>query len=69
MGLDVTIEHASSGELIRLVADGQAEFGVADATDVMIARTSGIPVRYFSALYRSFPVAVIDPPSAFKTVG
>jgi NitT/TauT family transport system substrate-binding protein len=58
-GLEVTIEHASGGELIRLVADGQAEFGVADATDVMIARTSGIPVRYFSTLYRSFPVAVI----------
>jgi len=60
-GLEVTIEHASGGELIRLVADGQAEFGVADATDVMIARTSGIPVRYFSTLYRSFPVALIGP--------
>ena len=43
-GLEVTIEHADAGELIRLVADGQAEFGVADATDVMIARTpSGHP--------------------------
>ncbi len=60
-GLEVTIEHADGGELIRLVADGQAEFGVADATDVMIARTSGIPIRYFSTLYRSFPVAVIGP--------
>lgn len=58
-GLEVTIEHAGGGELIRLVADGQAEFGVADATDVMIARTSDIPVRYFSTLYRSFPVALI----------
>ena len=58
-GLEVTIEHAGGGELIRLVADGQAEFGVADATDVMIARTSGIPVKYVSALYQSFPVALI----------
>jgi NitT/TauT family transport system substrate-binding protein len=60
-GLEVTIEHADGGELIRLVADGQAEFGVADATDVMIARTAGIPIRYFSTLYGSFPVAVIGP--------
>lgn len=60
-GLDVTIEHAEGGDLIRLVADGQADVGVADATDVMIARTSGIPVRYFSTLYRSFPVALIGP--------
>lgn len=60
-GLDVEIEHASGGELIRLVADGQAEFGVADATDVMIARTSGIPVKYISTLYQYFPVALIGP--------
>ena len=25
---------------------GQAEFGVADATDVMIARTQEIPIKY-----------------------
>jgi NitT/TauT family transport system substrate-binding protein len=60
-GLDVTIEHADGGELIRLVAAGQADFGVADATDVMIARTSGIPVKYISTLYQNFPVAIIGP--------
>jgi NitT/TauT family transport system substrate-binding protein len=60
-GLEVTIEHRSGSDLIRLVADGQAEFGVADATDVMISRTSGIPVRYVSTLYDGFPVALIGP--------
>ena len=60
-GLDVTIEHADGGDLIRLVADGQADFGVADATDVMIARTSGIPIKYISTLYQLFPVAIIGP--------
>ena len=58
-GLEVTIEHRQAPDVQRLVADGQAEFGVADATDVMIARTSGIPIRYVSTLYQSFPVAVI----------
>jgi len=66
-GLEVTIEHASGGELIRLVADGQAEFGVADATDVMIARTSGIPVKYVSTLYQFFPVALIGPEGTVPT--
>ena len=60
-GLQVTIEHRQAPDVLRLVADGQAEFGVADATDVMIARTEGIPVRYVSTLYRSFPVAIIGP--------
>jgi putative riboflavin transport system substrate-binding protein len=58
-GLDVTIEHRQAPDVQRLVADGQAEFGVADATDVMIARTNGIPIRYVSTLYQSFPVALI----------
>ncbi len=58
-GLEVTIEHRQAPDVQRLVADGQAEFGVADATDVMIARTSGIPIVYVSTLYSSFPVALI----------
>ena len=77
-GLEVTIEHAQAPDVQRLVADGQAQFGVADATDVMIARTSGIPIRYVSTLYQSFPVALIgeagsvsDYPAdlAAKTIG
>jgi NitT/TauT family transport system substrate-binding protein len=59
-GLDVTIEY--SDDVIRLVADGQSEFGVADATDVMIGRTSGIPIKYISTLYGHFPVALIGAP-------
>jgi NitT/TauT family transport system substrate-binding protein len=61
-GLEVTIEH--SDDVLRLVADGQAEAGVADATDVMIARTAGIPVRMITTpqLYNSFPVALIGAP-------
>jgi putative riboflavin transport system substrate-binding protein len=66
-GLELTIEHADAGELIRLVADGQAEFGVADATDVMIARTAGIPITYVSTLYQSFPVALIGPTGTVPT--
>ena len=58
-GLDVTIEHKQAPDVQRLVADGQAEFGVADATDVMIGRTAGIPMRYVSTLYQGFPVALI----------
>ena len=58
-GLEVTIEHHPAPDVQRLVADGQAEFGVADATDVMIARTAQIPIRYVSTLYQAFPVALI----------
>ena len=66
-GLDVTIEFKDSADLMRLVADGQAEFGVADATDVMISRTAGIPVKYISTLYDHFPVALIGPAGSVPT--
>jgi NitT/TauT family transport system substrate-binding protein len=60
-GLDVTIEYKGDADLVRLVADGQAEFGVADATDVMISRTAGIPIKYVETIYGHFPVALIGP--------
>lgn len=58
-GLEVEIRHEPAPDVQRLVADGQAEFGVADATDVMIARTQQIPIKYVSTLYQAFPVALI----------
>jgi len=58
-GLHVEIEHRSAPDVQRLVGDGQAAFGVADATDVMIGRTAGIPITYVGTLYQSFPVALI----------
>lgn len=58
-GLEVEIEHRQAPDVQRLVGSGEAEFGVADATDVMIGRTAGIPITYVSTLYRSFPVALI----------
>jgi NitT/TauT family transport system substrate-binding protein len=64
-GLEVTIEH--SDDVLRLVADGQAEFGVADATDLMIARTAGIPAKYVATLYNHFPVALIGAPDVVPT--
>jgi len=68
-GLEVTIEHANGPDLMRLVANGEAQFGVADATDVMIARTSGIPVRYVETLYERFPVAIIGEAGTVPTDG
>jgi NitT/TauT family transport system substrate-binding protein len=66
-GLEVSIEYKSGDDIARLVADGQAELGVMDATDVMIGRTAGIPIRYVATLYRLFPVALIGPKGSVPT--
>jgi len=67
VGLDVTIEYKSDADLVRLVGDGQAQLGVTDATDVMISRTQGIPIKYVATLYRLFPVALIGPKGTVPT--
>ena len=67
VGLDVTIQHKSEADLVRLVANGTDTLGVADATDVMISRTAGIPVKYVSTLYDAFPVALIGPAGKVPT--
>ena len=66
-GLDVTIEYKGDADLVRLVGDGQAQIGVTDATDVMISRTAGIPIKYVATLYRLFPVALIGPKGSVPT--
>lgn len=66
-GLDVAIEYKTGADVARLVASGAAEFGVADATDVMIGRTSGIPMKYVGTLYDQFPVAIIGPAGKVPT--
>src|SRR5437867_7291527 len=66
-GLDVTIEQQKDADLIRLVAAGIGDVGVADATDVMISRTSGIPIKYVSTLYDRFPVAILGPNATVPT--
>src|SRR5918992_916049 len=60
-GLEVSIEHRQSPDVIRLVAAGNADFGVADATDVMVSRTADTPLVYVASLFSRFPVAVIGP--------
>jgi len=60
-GFNVTIQYKSDADLVRLVGSGQAQIGVADATDVMISRTKGIPIKYVATVYSLFPVALIGP--------
>jgi len=66
-GMKVSIEYKAGDDIARLVANGQAEFGVMDATDVMIGRTRGIPIKYVATVYRLFPVALIGPQGTVPT--
>ena len=41
---------------IDLVANGKAEFGIAGADEVLIARSKGLPIKAIAVIYQSNPV-------------
>lgn len=57
-GLNVTLEHASESEMVRLVGTGEAEFAIVSGEQVLLSRAQGVPVRYVFGWYQKFPVAI-----------
>jgi NitT/TauT family transport system substrate-binding protein len=60
-GLDVSfIEGGPELDFIAPVADGTAQFGVAQPADLILARADGLPVRSIATIYRRNPVVFIS---------
>lgn len=57
-GLDVSIEHLAESDVTRLVASGEADFGIVSGEQVLLARAQDLPVVYVFQWYHDFPVAV-----------
>ncbi|HSL44769.1 MAG TPA: ABC transporter substrate-binding protein [Anaerolineales bacterium] len=56
-GLDVTfLEGGPEVDFIAPVANGTAEFGVAQPADLILARAAGMPVRAIAVIYRRSPI-------------
>jgi len=45
---------------IDLVASGQAQFGIASASEILIARSKGIPVKAIAVIYQINPVCAFS---------
>ncbi len=57
-GLKVTFENKIDPDLVTLVGQGALDLGVADGTSVIPAVSQGIPIRYVSTIYGTFPSIV-----------
>jgi NitT/TauT family transport system substrate-binding protein len=57
-GLEVTFENKIDPDLVTLVGQGALDLGVADGTSVIPAVSQGIPIRYVSTIYGTFPSIV-----------
>ncbi|MDT8860808.1 ABC transporter substrate-binding protein [Alkalihalobacillus sp. MEB130] len=59
-GLDVTIQNGGPGVSgVQIVAAGEAEIGMAHATDILVARNEGIPIVALAAVFQDYPQAVL----------
>ncbi|MEJ2150546.1 MAG: ABC transporter substrate-binding protein [Chloroflexota bacterium] len=57
-GLDVTLLHDDESTIARLVASGEAPFGVVSGEQVLLGRAQELPLVYVFEWYQRFPVAV-----------
>jgi NitT/TauT family transport system substrate-binding protein len=57
-GLEVTFENKIDPDLVTLVGQGALDIGVADGTSVVPAVGQGIPIRYITTIYGTYPSIV-----------
>jgi NitT/TauT family transport system substrate-binding protein len=57
-GLDVMLRHDDESTIARLVASGEAPFGVVSGEQVLLGRAQELPLVYVFEWYQRFPVAV-----------
>jgi NitT/TauT family transport system substrate-binding protein len=57
-GLEVTFENKIDPDLVTLVGQGALDIGVADGTSVVPAVGQGIPIKYITTIYGTYPSIV-----------
>lgn len=56
--VDDILTGKSSGETLRLVAQGQGDIGVADLPTLVVARSQDVPVKAIAAINQNTPMAM-----------
>ncbi len=60
-GLNVSfLEGGPEVDFIKPVADGQAQFGIAQPADLILARAAGKPVRGIAVIFRRSPIVFMS---------
>jgi NitT/TauT family transport system substrate-binding protein len=57
-GLEVAFENKIDPDLVTLVGQGALDIGVADGTSVVPAVGQGIPIKYITTIYGTYPSIV-----------
>lgn len=59
-GIEIEFDYKFETDGVKLVGAGELPFAVASGEQVVLARSQGVPVKYFTQWYRKFPIAVFS---------
>lgn len=59
-GLEVEFDYSKATDLIKLLGEGEYDFGIASGDEVILAADKDIPVKYVMTIYSKFPVAIVS---------
>jgi NitT/TauT family transport system substrate-binding protein len=59
-GIELEFDYKFETDGVKLVAANELPFAVVSGEQVVLARSQGLPVKYFTEWYRQFPIAVFS---------
>jgi NitT/TauT family transport system substrate-binding protein len=59
-GIELEFDYKFETDGVKLVGAGELPFAVVSGEQVVLARSQGLPVKYFAEWYRKFPIAVFS---------
>lgn len=59
-GIDLEFDYKFETDGVKLVAANELPFAVVSGEQVVLARSQGLPVKYFAEWYRKFPITIFS---------
>jgi len=59
-GIEIEFDYKFETDGVKLVAAGELPFAVVSGEQVVLARSQGLPIKYFVQWYRRFPIAIFS---------
>lgn len=59
-GINLKLDYGMETDLLQQLGSGKLQFAVTSGDQVILARASGLPVKYIANWYRRFPVCIVS---------